>query len=135
MSDALKRFVVDLASDVSRLSAFMENPSGAMAVAGLTDEDQAILTGGDQGRIYAYLKGLQLPPASPAPPPPQMPTVVAAMQGQPAAAASAPAAGVSPAGASPPMIMAAMFFAAAPTPQWTGQPVYYVVQWPSWPPR
>ena len=124
MSDALKRFVVELASDVLRLSAFMDNAKGAMDGAGLSAEDQAIFTAGDQNRLYAYLKGLELPPPVPPPPPPQMPTVVAAVQtqGQPASAAA------------PPTVMASMVYAAPAMPHWTGQPIYYVMQWPSWPP-
>lgn len=137
MSDAFRQFMVELASDVAKLTHYMEDPAAAMADAGLSSEDQAILSGGDQNRIYAYLKGGELPPPSPVPPPPQLPTVVAAMQmqGQPAAAAGAAMPGAMPAGVSPPMITASMFFSAVPIPQWSGQPAYYVMQWPTWPTR
>jgi hypothetical protein len=92
---------------------------------GLLPEEQDIILSGDQGRIYATIKGLPLPPPAEAPAPPQMPTVVATMlQGQ-QGAAPAPTAQPQPAPAAQPQ----------PTPYGSpaGQPIYYYGA-PQWPP-
>jgi hypothetical protein len=144
MSDRLKAYMIELATDVGRLTEFMFDPKKAMEAAGLTTDEQAIVTSGDQARIYATLKGLPLPEPAAAPPPPQLPTVVSVIPqdgssaqagGQPAAqpqsayaqqAAYPPQAAYS---AQPGMTNGFM-----PQPQMQYSP-YYVVMWPTWPPR
>ena len=130
MSDDLKRFMVSLASDVDALTNFMRDPRAAMDHAGLPPEIQDIVLSGDQGRIYATIKGLPLPPPAEAPAPPQMPTVVATMlQGQ-QGAAPAPAAQPQPQPQPMPYGSPAgqpIYYYGAP--QW--QPGYYYV--PTWP--
>src|SRR5712671_6854139 len=69
MSDDLKRFMVSLASDVDALTNFMRDPRAAMDHGGLLPEEQDIILSGDQGRIYATIKGLPLPPPADAPAP------------------------------------------------------------------
>ena len=125
MSDDLKRFMVSLASDVDALTNFMRDPRAAMDHGGLLPEEQDIILSGDQGRIYATIKGLPLPPPAEAPAPPQMPTVVATMlQGQ-QGASPAPTAQLQPAPAAQPQPM--------PYGSPAGQPIYcYGV--PQWPP-
>jgi hypothetical protein len=157
LSDGLKRFMVGLASDVGKLTDFMLDQKKAFQEAGLSEEQQQILLSGDQGRIYAALKDLPVPPAAPAPPPAQMPTVVAAMnlQGQGAAAPAAPqqqAPGQLPPyyvlqqpqgqvqQAQAPMQAVPTYqvqqaqapMQAVPTYQVQPQQIYYV-QWPNWP--
>ncbi|MBR0757987.1 hypothetical protein JQ604_37900 [Bradyrhizobium jicamae] len=161
LSDGLKKFLVGLASDVGKLTAFMYDQKKAFEDAGLTQEQQDLLLSGDQSRIYAALKDLPLPPPAAAQPPAQMPTVVAAMhyQGQTIPGA-APASGAGPA-AGAAMAGAAAAVSATPQPQagqqlppyyvlqpsqmqpaqqaqhaqqvYGYQPIYYLVQWPSWP--
>jgi len=134
MSDDLKRFMVTLASDVEALTNFMRDPRTAMDHGGLLPEEQDILLSGDQGRIYATIKGLPLPPAAGAPPPTQMPTVVATMlQGQ-QGASPGPAAQPQPMPAAPAQPMPYGSPAGQPiyyygAPQW--QPGYYYI--PAWP--
>jgi hypothetical protein len=126
MSDELKRFMVRLAGDPAMLAEFMRAPRTAMDHAGLLPEEQDVVMSGDQGRIYAAIKGLPPPPPSPAPPPPQLPTVVSTMlqpQGQPAAAPAAQPQPVHQA-----MAAGQPVYYAAP-----GQPLYYIVGWPYWP--
>jgi hypothetical protein len=141
MSDDLKRFMVKLASEPDALADFMRDPRGAMDHAGLPPEEQEIVLSGDQGRIYATIKGMPLPPASPAPSPLQLPTVVSTMleqpQGQPAAAAAAPH--FMKVAAHAPAEQPAYYAAPAGQPVYYaaphGQPIYYIVGWPYWPQR
>src|SRR5712672_2775928 len=126
MSDDLKRFMVSLASDVDALTNFMRDPRAAMDHGGLLPEEQDIILSGDQGRIYATIKGLPLPPPAEAPAPPQMPTVVATMlQGQ-QGAAPAPTAQPQPMPYGSPAGQPIYCYGA---PQWP--PGYYYV--PTWP--
>jgi hypothetical protein len=129
MSDELKRYMVELASDVGKLADFMLDPRAAMEATGLSKDSQDVLMSGDQGRIYATLKGLPIPAAAPAPSPPQLPTVVATML-QPREAA-APVGGPSAAAGWP--VQSPVYYGAVPQPQWQ-LPPYYVVQWSIWPP-
>jgi len=92
MTRELKDYMVELASNVDRLAAFMKDAPAALRDAGLSEADQALLQSGDQSRIYATLRNLPLPPAASPSPAPQLPTVVAAqypygVPGQSAAAA------------------------------------------------
>ena len=148
-SDGLKKFLVGLASDVGKLTAFMYDQKKAFEDAGLTQEQQDLLLSGDQSRIYAALKDLPLPPPAAAQPPAQMPTVVAAMhyQGQTIPGA-APAAGAAMAGAAPaasaqpqprPGQQLPPYYVLQPSQMQPAQqaygyqPIYYLVQWPTWP--
>jgi hypothetical protein len=150
MSEDLKRFMVKLASEPDTLADFMRDPRSAMDHAGLLPEQQDIVMSGDQGRIYATIKGMPLPPAAPAPSPLQLPTVVSTMldpphgqpgsatAGQPAAQAAMNVAAHLPA-AQPAMHVVApgaqagqpAYYYAVPQ----GQPIYYIVGWPYWPQR
>jgi hypothetical protein len=145
LSEGLKRFMVGLASDVGKLTDFMLDQKKAFRDAGLSDEQQQILLSGDQTRIYAALKDLPLPPPAPPPPPAQMPTVVAALnyQGAPAAGAAAAPDAATPGmpqtpGQLPPYYVLQQPWAQGqmqPAPTYQYQPqIYYVVQWPNWPP-
>ena len=151
LSDGLKRFMVGLASDVGKLTAFMLDQKKAFEEAGLSEEQQQILLSGDQGRIYAALKDLPVPPAAPAAapaPPAQMPTVVAAMnlQGTAAPGAAPPAVPqqAQAPGQLPPyyvlqqqMPQGQVQQGQAPiqvVPTYQYQPQIYYVQWPTWPP-
>ncbi len=60
MSQELKNYLVELATDLDRLSAFISDPGKAAQDAGLSDDDHKVLLSGDQNRIYAAV-------ASPAP--------------------------------------------------------------------
>jgi XYPPX repeat (two copies) len=64
MSDSLKRYMVGLATDLDALTAFIISPTDAIKEAGLSEEDAALLTSGDQTRIYIALSGMQLPVVS-----------------------------------------------------------------------
>lgn len=120
LSDGLKRFMVGLASDVGKLTAFMLDQNKAFDEAGLTTEQRELLLSGDQSRIYAALKDLPLPPPNPNAPSMQMPMVVAAMNmGQGAATAAASPSGNGAAAAAAQVAPAAQL------------PPYYVVQQPS----
>src|SRR5438270_148038 len=61
MSDSLKHYMVTLATDVDALAAFIMDPIKAIKAAGLTEEEAAVLTSGDQTRIYVALSGIKLP--------------------------------------------------------------------------
>jgi hypothetical protein len=61
MSDSLKHYMVTLATDVDALTAFIMDPIKAIKEAGLTEEDAAVLTSGDQSRIYVALSGIKTP--------------------------------------------------------------------------
>jgi hypothetical protein len=149
LSEGLKKFMVALASDVGKLTAFMVDQNKAFDEAGLSQEQRELLLSGDQSRIYAALKDLPLPPAAAASAPAQMPTVVAALnyQGQGASAASPlPQAGAAHAAQpaqNPGQLPSYYVLQPAQPGQWwqqqappyQSQPyVYYVVQWPTWPP-
>src|SRR5689334_14258486 len=85
MSEALKQFMVKLASDIDGLSKFIANPQEVATEAGLSQEDRDILFSGDQNRIYGALAGIEPPkPQEAAPTPPE-----AAAGEQPSAAAQA----------------------------------------------
>jgi hypothetical protein len=116
-ASALMRYMVELASDVDALVEYMADPQKAMQAAGLSEEQQDTLRSGDQIRIYACLKNLPPPPASPAQPPPQLPTVVSTMNLQSTPAAAGPAPRLQP-------------YAYA-----TPQPIWLMVSWPYWPQR
>jgi len=73
---------VQLASDPGALGAFVKNPAKAIEDAGLGEENAAVLTSGDQTRIYMALSGLSMPQPADQP---------AADAGQPPAAAASPA--------------------------------------------
>lgn len=146
MSDDLKRFMVKLASEPDSLADFMRDPRSAMDGAGLLPEEQDIVLSGDQGRIYAAIKGMPLPPPSPAPSPLQLPTVVSTMleqpQGQPAAAAPGQPVAQSAAHQVAQAAQVAQVVAyAMPAGQPVyyavphAQPIYYIVGWPYWPQR
>jgi len=141
----IKRYMVKLASDVEALTDFMRDPRTMMDRAGLLPEEQDILLSGDQGRIYATLKGLPLPPAAPAPSPLQLPTVVSTMldQGQqvpaaqPAQTAQASQAGAAAAAPAQPAALQQTLVYAVPVAQPAyyyavaqPQPVYYIAGWP-----
>jgi hypothetical protein len=128
MRDALMLYLVDLASDIGKLTEFMVDPKGAMTAAGLPPEDQEIMTSSDQGRIYAHLKELPPPAPAAAQPPPQLPTVVAAMHIQQGAAAPP----------TPPVYPPQPGYGQAPPYYGAAQPNYqqaptYWVPWPWWP--
>jgi hypothetical protein len=53
---ALRKFLVELASDLDRLCSFIADPQAVATEAGLGEEDRALLFSGDQGRIYAALR-------------------------------------------------------------------------------
>lgn len=55
MSEPLRAFMVRLASDPERLSAFIADPERAMNEAGLSDEERQLVRSGDQNRLYAAL--------------------------------------------------------------------------------
>src|SRR5436853_3992952 len=82
MSEALKQFMVNLASDIGGLSKFIANPQAVATEAGLSQEDRDILFSGDQNRIYAALAGIEPPKPQETPPAP----APAAAEGQPAPA-------------------------------------------------
>jgi hypothetical protein len=82
MSEALKQFMVNLASDIGGLSRFIANPQTVATEAGLSQEDRDILFSGDQNRIYAALAGIEPPKPQETPPAP----AEAAAEGQPSAA-------------------------------------------------
>jgi hypothetical protein len=137
LSDGLKQFMVGLASDVGKLTDFMLDQKKAFEEAGLSEEQQQILLSGDQARIYAALKDFPLPPPAPASPPAQMPTVVAALnyQGAAAAGAAPPAAAQAPGQLPPYYVLQQPSMQGQMPPTYQYQPqIYYVVQWPTWPP-
>ena len=55
MSRDLNSYLVSLAIDPDRFSQFVADPRAAAQQAGLSPEDQVILTSGDQNQIYAAL--------------------------------------------------------------------------------
>jgi hypothetical protein len=80
MSDSLKRYMVTLATDLDALGAFIINARNAIKEAGLSEEDAALLTSGDQTKIYIALSGMKLP----------IPTQPAAQQGAPVSHPASP---------------------------------------------
>jgi hypothetical protein len=80
MSDSLKRYMVTLATDLDALGAFIMNATNAIKEAGLSEEDAALLTSGDQTKIYVALSGIKLP----------IPTQPAAQQGAPVSHRASP---------------------------------------------
>lgn len=139
MTEQLKNYMVELATNVDRLAEFMRDPKTALESSGLDEADRATLASGDQGRIYSALKDLPTPPAAPPTPPPQLPMVVASqypygVPGQAAAAGQSSA----PQGAVP----QGQYPQAAPWPAGSyAQPAaggayyvlppYYVPAWPT----
>ena len=86
MSDSLKSYMVTLAADIDALGAFISDPAKAMKDAGLADEDAALLTSGEQAKLYVALTGAKLPVVSQPPAPEGAPAT------QPASAAPGSAA-------------------------------------------
>lgn len=83
MSDALKRYMVKLASEPEALADFIKDPEKAAVDAGLSAEDRAVLTSGDQTKIYYALSGQPVP---------QVVSVQAGAVGQSPASAAGPGA-------------------------------------------
>ena len=57
MSDGLRRYMVELASNVSELVEFMTDAKAEMSAAGLREDEQDLLLSGDQGRILCVPQG------------------------------------------------------------------------------
>ena len=55
MSESLKNFLVDLASDPERMKRFAEDPASAADQAGLSAEEKAIVMARDASRLRAAL--------------------------------------------------------------------------------
>lgn len=55
-SDKLSKFLVDLAIDPLKLSAYLEDPEGTLEAANLDPGDADVLLSGNQAAIYARLK-------------------------------------------------------------------------------
>ena len=60
MSDNLSHFLIDLASDSTRMDAFLADPARALAGSLLTDEEKAALLTRDATRVRAALRRLDL---------------------------------------------------------------------------
>jgi hypothetical protein len=56
-STTLKEFLTDIALDPARLAAYMMDPEGAMAAAGLGMDDRQALQNADQRAIHARMIG------------------------------------------------------------------------------
>ena len=57
-TDALRTFLVSLATDAAKLGKFVKDPDTAMEEAGLNPTDQATLKSGNSAAIYARLAGV-----------------------------------------------------------------------------
>ncbi len=55
MSDNLKKFLIDLASDPGRMSRFVADPAGELDGAGLSADEQAVLLARDSARLRRAL--------------------------------------------------------------------------------
>ena len=62
-SDEFHAFLVALATDPTRLGAFIKDPDAAMRAAGVDEVDQVILKSGQPATIYARLSGQKFGPA------------------------------------------------------------------------
>jgi hypothetical protein len=56
--DALRKFLVELATDPAQLGRYVRDPDGALADAELSDDDRAIVRSGHAGAIHARLSGV-----------------------------------------------------------------------------
>ncbi|HVG22796.1 MAG TPA: hypothetical protein VND45_01470 [Thermoanaerobaculia bacterium] len=66
MYEGLKEFMLELATNLDRLSEFVASPRPTAEAAGLGEDELDVLFSGDQGRIYlALAKGESAPPRPP----------------------------------------------------------------------